>query len=159
MEYLKEEMKSLDKHQSVADKVNGLESKDKESNVAQPTDQEKENLGDKPKLVQIKAKQCDAERKFEKILGHIEKIKDDSKKDLNKLKLDIESFESHFNEKFENIAARVESNSERYNTRNAKLQEKLDQMEERVKTTRQIAGASNMAEGRVSYFCQTQLSL
>ena len=61
-----------------------------------------ESLGDKPKPLQIKAKQCDAEKKFEKILGHVEKIRDDSKS---------------------------------------------DQMEERVKTTRQIAGASNMAGG------------
>ena len=87
-------MESLDKHQAMANNVNGLESKDKQSNVAQPTDQEKENLGDKPK--QSKAKQCDAEKKLEKILFHVEKIRDDSKKDLNKLKLDIESFESHF---------------------------------------------------------------
>ena len=134
----------------MAEEVDDLESNINDSNEAKPSDQEKESEGDKTKQLQIKAKQCDAEKRFEKILSHIERIRDASKEELSNLELNIESFESHFNEKFETIAARVEHDTERYSTRNTKIQEKLDQMEERVKTTRQIAGASNMAGGRVS---------
>ena len=102
----------------MAEKVNGLESDINESNEAKPTDEEKKNKGDKTKQLKTKAKQYDAEKKFENRLSHIEKIKEDSKEDLTNLKLNIESFESHFNEKFANIAARVEYDTERYYTWN-----------------------------------------
>jgi hypothetical protein len=54
--------------EEMAEKVNGLESNINESIEAKPTVQEKENEGDKTKQLQMKAKQCDAEKRFEKIL-------------------------------------------------------------------------------------------
>ena len=98
---------------------------------------------------------CETEKKFDIILEYLHKLEEEMDDKFKNLKTNVQDLESNINDKIDNLNKRMDHYEKRYTATQEVLEEKLNIMEERVCATRQIAGAANMAGGRVSYaaFC------
>ena len=93
---------------------------------------------------------CEAEKRFDMIIEYLENIEEDMDNKFNDLKINIEDLEFNMSDKMSNLGKRMDDYKKKYTITQEVLQDKLDIMHERVCAARQIAGASNMAGGRVS---------